>query len=421
MKEEFNKKIEDLEKSQSLEEIIIASWKIFRATLKNTEKQASLISMIEEKKNKFYQQELASRRDEVYTELITNFINHRDKDIISKTCKKTNLAWWEIKEVILSIENPSKIDRALAKYLVIKCPKEYTKEKELSHRIREALVKVMLVENSGISTFSEFEKKYKASRIEIAQAYDTIGRYRKDVYQNLRFPLKFNKDKSKVVTSAFAEYINHEKQVAKETLKKGISQESVISARPRALLAFYEETGIPILLVKKYVRGLGDNSEAFFSLDYDKQKIILLEYKKKELLKIEPIINELFTIASNSYAISLNYYNFYKLGYSTSEFVELLSSMQLHNASLMLKKYCNMHKTAFVCLDNKETAIFAKKETMFFENEFITFTQSEFTSVTKELDEGKLPFAKGLIVQKLKEKQAAKKEAKVIVKKNNVC
>lgn len=94
MKEEFNKKIEDLEKSQSLEEIIIASWKIFRATLKNTEKQASLISMIEEKKNKFYQQELASRRDEVYTELITNFINHRDKDIISKTCKKTNLAWW---------------------------------------------------------------------------------------------------------------------------------------------------------------------------------------------------------------------------------------------------------------------------------------------------------------------------------------
>lgn len=54
MKEEFNKKIEDLEKSQSLEEIIIASWKIFRATLKNTEKQASLISMIEEKKNKFY-------------------------------------------------------------------------------------------------------------------------------------------------------------------------------------------------------------------------------------------------------------------------------------------------------------------------------------------------------------------------------
>ena len=39
MKERFkrlNEKIDDLEKAESLEEIIIASWKIFRANLKNT-------------------------------------------------------------------------------------------------------------------------------------------------------------------------------------------------------------------------------------------------------------------------------------------------------------------------------------------------------------------------------------------------
>ena len=58
---------------------------------------------------------------------------------------------------------------------------------------------------------------------------------------------------------------------------------------------------------------------------------------------------------------------------------------------------------------------------MFFENEFVTFTQNEFTNVTKELEEERLPLAKGLITQKIKEKQASKKEAKVIVKKNNVC
>lgn len=87
----------------------------------------------------------------------------------------------------------------------------------------------------------------------------------------------------------------------------------------------------------------------------------------------------------------------------------------------MLKKYHEKHKTAFTCLDSKETAMFAKKGTMFFENEFVTFTQNEFTNVTKELEEERLPLAKGLITQKIKEKQASKKEAKVIVKKNNVC
>ena len=224
-----------------------------------------------------------------------------------------------------------------------------------------------------------------------------------------------------MVTSAFTEYINREKTVAKEEIKKGISKESVASSRSRTLLTFYEETGIPILLVKRYIRELGNDNEMFFSLTYDKQKSILLEYKKKELLKIEPVINELFNIASNSYKTSLDYYNFYKLRYSTNEFVELLSSLQLHNASSMLKKYHEKHKTAFTCLDSKETAMFAKKGTMFFENEFVTFTQNEFTNVTKELEEERLPLAKGLITQKIKEKQASKKEAKVIVKKNNVC
>lgn len=424
MKERFkrlNEKIDDLEKAESLEEIIIASWKIFRANLKNTERQALLISIIDNKKADFYRKELLTRKDEVYMELITNFINNRDDDIISKTCKKTNLAWWEIKEILLTVKNPSKIDIVLAKYVMTKCPKEYTKEKELSHRIREAFIKVMLVENSGVSTFLEFEKKYKASRIEIAQAYDTIKYYKNDVYKSLRFPLKFNEYKSKMVTSAFTEYINREKTVAKEEIKKGISKESVASSRSRTLLTFYEETGIPILLVKRYVRELGNDNEMFFSLTYDKQKSILLEYKKKELLKIEPVINELFNIASNSYKTSLDYYNFYKLRYSTNEFVELLSSLQLHNASSMLKKYHEKHKTAFACLDSKETAMFAKKGTMFFENEFVTFTQNEFTNVTKELEEERLPLAKGLITQKIKEKQASKKEAKVIVKKNNVC
>ena len=290
MKERFkrlNEKIDDLEKAESLEEIIIASWKIFRANLKNTERQALLISIIDNKKADFYRKELLTRKDEVYMELITNFINNRDDDIISKTCKKTNLAWWEIKEILLTVKNPSKIDMALAKYVMTKCPKEYTKEKELSHRIREAFIKVMLVENSGVSTFLEFEKKYKASRIEIAQAYDTIKYYKNDVYKSLRFPLKFNEYKSKMVTSAFTEYINREKTVAKEEIKKGISKESVASSRSRTLLTFYEETGIPILLVKRYIRELGNDNEMFFSLTYDKQKSILLEYKKKELLKID--------------------------------------------------------------------------------------------------------------------------------------
>lgn len=91
MKERFkrlNEKIDDLEKAESLEEIIIASWKIFRANLKNTERQALLISIIDNKKADFYRKELLTRKDEVYMELITNFINNRDDDIISKTCKK---------------------------------------------------------------------------------------------------------------------------------------------------------------------------------------------------------------------------------------------------------------------------------------------------------------------------------------------
>ena len=118
------------------------------------------------------------------------------------------------------------------------------------------------------------------------------------------------------------------------------------------------------MLVKRYIRELGNDNEMFFSLTCDKQKSILYSnIRKKELLKIEPVINELFNIASNSYKTSLDYYNFYKLRYSTNEFVELLSSLQLHNASSMLKKYHEKHKTAFACLDSKETAMFAKKGT----------------------------------------------------------
>ena len=78
MKERFkrlNEKIDDLEKAESLEEIIIASWKIFRAIiLKIQKRQALLISIIDNKKADFYRKELLTRKDEVYMELITNFI-----------------------------------------------------------------------------------------------------------------------------------------------------------------------------------------------------------------------------------------------------------------------------------------------------------------------------------------------------------
>ena len=162
-----------------------------------------------------------------------------------------------------------------------------------THRIREAFIKVMLVENSGVSTFLEFEKKYKASRIEIAQAYDTIKYYKNDVYKSLRFPLKFNEYKSKMVTSAFTEYINREKTVAKEEIKKGTKVYKTIDIK---LNNYINETSVNLRKVLIDGKFKVQNNKIIFTVT-DKEnteKIILNDsvFKAKNKPTLESDIKE---------------------------------------------------------------------------------------------------------------------------------
>ena len=141
MDNKIAKKIEVLEQAQTLEDIIIASWYLFKKDIKKFSDKVEVITMIGNKKEEFYQKELEEKRDIVYKELLVNFING-DNDIINSVSKKTNLAWWQIKQLVLETKNPNEVDKALARYMVKKYPESDTDERNNYYKIREANAKL---------------------------------------------------------------------------------------------------------------------------------------------------------------------------------------------------------------------------------------------------------------------------------------
>ena len=108
-------KLEMLESAETLEEIILASWNIFKSKFTSYQEQVEFITAIDSKKDEFYQKELEQKREQVYTELLLAFINEKDSNnIIESVSKKVGLAWWEIKDLILTKEKPN---TDLIKYL----------------------------------------------------------------------------------------------------------------------------------------------------------------------------------------------------------------------------------------------------------------------------------------------------------------
>ena len=96
-------KLEMLESAETLEEIILASWNIFKSKFTSYQEQVEFITAIDSKKDEFYRKELEQKREQVYTELLLAFINEEDSNnIIESVSKKVGLAWWEIKDLILA-------------------------------------------------------------------------------------------------------------------------------------------------------------------------------------------------------------------------------------------------------------------------------------------------------------------------------
>lgn len=86
-------KLEMLESAETLEEIILASWNIFKSKFTSYQEQVEFITAIDSKKDEFYRKELEQKREEVYTELLLAFINEEDSNnIIESVSKKVGLA-----------------------------------------------------------------------------------------------------------------------------------------------------------------------------------------------------------------------------------------------------------------------------------------------------------------------------------------
>lgn len=341
--------------------------------------------------------------------------------LLNQLVKKVGLAWWEIKDLILTKEKPNKIDKSIAKYVLKQYPESTKKEKELSHKIREAKTKVKMVEYSGCDSFTEFSKRYnKVSRFEIEQAYDVVKKYDNELYKTLEFPL-FKKDTQRrnIELGRLIYRKNEDIRIAKE-LENGISRSSLESIEQKELLAFCKKNSLPAILVKKYIAKLKDHKDAFFNLSYDEQLKELLSYKAAEMEKAQPVVDDILAINCGKKEV-IDYYYYYKSGFFNRYFTILLSNCQLHSVSYMFKNYIEKHSSSFKCFTDKDIYTYSKKRSLFLDDELITYDSNEFLNIIKSLKEENLPLAKGLVVQKIKEVKNEKKAAKVIVKKNNIC
>lgn len=418
MDNKIAKKIEVLEQAQTLEDIIIASWYLFKKDIKKFSDKVEVITMIGNKKEEFYQKELEEKRDIVYKELLVNFING-DNDIINSVSKKTNLAWWQIKQLVLETKNPNEVDKALARYMVKKYPESDTDERNNYYKIREAKAKVMIAEKSGCKCFSEFSKRYHlVPRYELENAYEIVRENDKEFYKTLSFSV-FNNIQKKNSLAGRIEYLNNDrKRILEEiTAGKSLSKEMLTERNRRELVVFCEVNGLSTALVKKYIARLKDKKEEFFNLSYSDQVTSLLEYKREELEKAKPVIDELIEIAINKDK-TIDYHYFYSNGFRSDYFIQLLANCKLNSACHTFKNYVANHSSAFTCLTDKDVSMCLRTNKMFFENNLISYTPVEFKNVVNNLKENQLPLFKGLIVQELNK---SKKDSKVIAKTNRVC
>lgn len=420
-REVWNNKLETLEKAETLEEILIASWGLFKCKFSSYQEQVEAISVVDKKKEEFYQKELEKKRDIVYTELLTEFINDASSNnIVKKVGKETNLEWWEIKDIILSKKNPNKIDKALANYILKKYPQSDIEERNASYRLQEAKVKVNMAEQTTCRSFSEFSKLYnRVPRYEIEVAYDLIKRNDKKLYESLKFPL-FKKKTAKKQSNTVKNDGDQERiEESVNPVKMALTKNDFTQFNQKELNTFCHQNSIPIVLVKKYVGKLKDKKDSFFNLDYDSQINEILAYKETELAKAQPIINDLLAVSCGDKE-TIDYYYFYKNGFFQNYLAKLLSSSQLHSASYMFKKYVTEHTSSFTCFVDNEIFNYSKNTQMFLESELISYEPNEFLTVINNLKDENLPLARGLVVQKLKEMKSEKNDAKIIVKKNNI-
>lgn len=409
---------QELEGANTLEEIITASWSVLRYSYKDLEEKDEIIKIIDRKKNEFYKKKLEEKRNIVYEELLANFVSGDYEGAVDRVSKVTNLKWWEIKELILTKKNPDKVDKVLARYILKMYQQSGEKERELNRRIIESKIKVLLVEQSGYNSFIEFSKHYnRVPRVEIDYAYDTIKKYDQEFYKTLNFPFSTAKKQRNNLSQARSIYSQTTTNEVKEALKNGISELTLKSNKCKELVAFCEKYELPVVLVKKYIALLGEERQSFFSLDCDKQVANLLEYKRKELEKAQPIIEQLIltktTVTSKK---TIDYYYFYKNGFYKDYFVRLLTSCNLHNATYLFNEYYEEHRKSFECFDERNVYVLAKRENMFMEGKLVNYKTNDFLDVIGNLKEENLPLSKGLVYQKLQEKENTKKANKTIVK-----
>ena len=163
-------------------------------------------------------------------------------------------------------------------------------------------------------------------------------------------------------------------------------------------------------MVRRYCRLQKAKNSDFFKLDLAKQIEQLSLVKLDEVDKIKPLVAQLVDVFDeNTYTNTIDYHYFYKQKLNKDEVSQFLRAINLENIAEKFRKYVTIHSNAFTCYDAKEIAIYSKNCMLTFENETINYDPANFIQVINELEEENLPMSKGLIVQKLTEKQNSKK------------
>lgn len=400
-----------LAKADTLEEIIIVGWQLERCG--NTFKQDDYLDLMKTKKDEFYYEQIQKREQEVRNSLLLYFNNQTKGNLVDLTAIDTKLAWWEIREILLKKTNKDEIDNALLAYTLKVYSQNDFKERQLAHRIEEAKAKINIYLEADCPAPTDLKKMYGIQMDEIIESYKILRENASEFYNSL--------DKDNFIKKPREFKGNgYTKQIITEV--EALDEDYLLPKNRKNFIVFCEQNDFPASMVRRYCRLQKAKNSDFFKLDLAKQIEQLSLVKLDEVDKIKPLVAQLVDVFDeNTYTNTIDYHYFYKQKLNKDEVSQFLRSINLENIAEKFRKYITIHSNAFTCYDAKEIAIYSKNCMLTFENETINYDPANFIQVVNELEEENLPMSKGLIVQKLTEKQNSKKITKSIVKPFQVC
>ena len=400
-----------LAKANTLEEIIATGWQLEKCG--NTLKQDDYLDLMKNKKDEFYYEQIQKREQEVRNSLLLNFVKPVQGNVVDLTAIDTKLAWWEIREILLKKQNKDEIDEAFLAYTLKVYPQNDLKERQLTHRIEEAKAKINIYLEADCPSPTDLKKMYGIQMDEIIDSYKFLRSNAYEFYDSL------NKDDFMKEPKEFKGN-GYTKQIITEVAS--LDEDYYLPKNHKNFVAFCEQNDLPTSMVRRYCRLQKAKNSDFFKLDLAKQVEQLSLVKLDEVDKVKPLAAQLVDVFDENTDIdTIDYHYFYKQKLNKDEVFQFLRAIKLDNIAEKFRKYVVMHPNAFTCYDAKEIAMYSKNFILTFENQTVNYEPANFVKVINELEEENLPMSKGLIVQKLTEKQNSKKITKSIVKPFQVC